>query len=192
MSKLLDKAAGKKKIGYHPKCNKVGLTHLTFADDIMVLTDGRVLSVEGTIEIFVEFAKISGLRISTEKSTLYLAGVTENVKQALSARFAFDSRSLPVWYLGLPLLTKCMISSDYLPLLDKIRRRITSWKARFLSFAGRLALIKSVLMSLSNFWLSAYKLPSVCLHEVERLCSAFLLSGPDLNTQGEIVVGRSL
>lgn len=30
-----------------------------------------------------------------------------------------------------------------------------------------------VLHSLSNFWLSAFKLPSACLEEIDKLCSAF-------------------
>lgn len=53
---------------------------------------------------------------------------------------------------------------------------MTSWTATLLSFAGRLQLISSVIQSLTNFWLTAFK-----LQEIERLCSAFLWSGPSLN-----------
>ena len=70
---------------------------------------------------------------------------------------------------------------DYLPLIEKIRKRISSWTGRFLSYAGRLHLIKSVIMSLTNFWMAAFRLPSGCIKEVERICSAFLWSGPFLN-----------
>ncbi|CAA7032839.1 unnamed protein product [Microthlaspi erraticum] len=61
---------------------------------------------------------------------------------------------------------------------------MTSWTARLLCFAGRLQLISSVIQSLTNFWLSAFRLPSPleCLKEIEGLCSAFLWSGPVLNT----------
>ncbi|CAA7036400.1 unnamed protein product [Microthlaspi erraticum] len=181
LSKLLDKAASVKEIGYHPKCQTIGLTHLSFADDIMVLTDGQIRSVEGIITVFDEFSRMSGLKISMEKSTIFLVGVSETVKLQMSTQFGFESGSFPVRYLGLPLLTKRMSPTDYLPLLEKIRQKITSWKTRPLSFAGRLALINSVLMSLTNFWLSAFKLPSACLKQIEQLCSAFLWSGPSLN-----------
>ncbi|AAD39277.1 Hypothetical protein [Arabidopsis thaliana] len=89
---------------------------------------------------------------------------------------------LPVRYLGLPLMTKAMTAHDYLPLIEKIRKRISSWTGRFLSYCGRLQLIKSVLMSITNFWSSAFRLPGNCMKEIERLCSAFLWSGPDLKT----------
>lgn len=70
-----------------------------------------------------------------------------------------------------------------MPLIEKIRARISSWTARHLSFAGRLQLISSVIHSLTNFWISAFRLPSACLKEIDRLCSAFLWSGPTLNNK---------
>ncbi|KAF8081619.1 hypothetical protein N665_0874s0013 [Sinapis alba] len=76
-----------------------------------------------------------------------------------------------------------MTVNDYLPLVEKIRKRMRSWTGRFLSHAGQLQLINSVIMSLANFWLAAFRLPSSCLKEIERLCAAFLWSGPDLQTK---------
>ncbi|KAJ4877503.1 EF-hand domain protein [Raphanus sativus] len=45
----------------------------------------------------------------------------------------------------------------------------------------KLLLINSVIVSLSNFWMAAFRLPSGCIKEIECLCSAFLWSGPMLN-----------
>ena len=97
------------------------------------------------------------------------------------SHFPFASGKLPVRYLDLPLLTKNMTVLHYLPLIEKIRKMIGSWTGRFLSYAGRLQLINSVISSLANFWMAAFRLPSSCLKEIERLCSAFLWSGPELN-----------
>lgn len=71
LSQLLDKATARRVIGYHPKCQNILLTHLCFADDLLVFTDGTRRSVENVLKIFEDFAAISGLRISLEKSTLY-------------------------------------------------------------------------------------------------------------------------
>ncbi|KAG7572003.1 Reverse transcriptase domain [Arabidopsis suecica] len=182
LSKLLDRAAEEKKFGYHPRCKKLGLTHLSFADDLMVLSDGRVRSVEGIVKVFGDFAKYSGLKISMEKSTLYLAGNTVAPTGQIASRFPFEIGHLPVRYLGLPLVTKRLSAADYRPLVEQIRKRIESWTSRFLSFAGRLNLISSILWSICNFWLAAYRLPNTCIREVEKLCSAFLWSGTDLNS----------
>ena len=74
-----------------------------------------------------------------------------------------------------------MTVSDFLTLVEKIRKRIGSWTNRFLSYAGRLQLIQSVITSLTNFWMAAFRLLSACIKEVENLCSAFLWSGLELN-----------
>ncbi|XP_018459333.2 uncharacterized protein LOC108830235 [Raphanus sativus] len=57
-----------------------------------------------------------------------------------------------------------MGKDDYDILIDKIRNRITHWPNRFLSMAGRLQMIRYVLLSIVNFSMAA-----------------FLWSGPDLN-----------
>nr|VDD57762.1 unnamed protein product [Brassica oleracea] len=67
-----------------------------------------------------------------------------------------------------------MTITDYMPLVEKIRR--------FLSHAGRLQLINSVITTMTNFWMQAFTLPSSCLKDIESLCSAFLWSGPELKS----------
>ena len=183
LSKLLDEAAAKGQTGFHPKCKNIALTHLCFADDLLVFADGSQRSVESILQVFEAFDKMSGLKISLEKSTLFLAGVGEQKREEILGHFPFASGKLPVRYLGLPLLTKCMTVGDFLPLIEKIRKRIGSWTGRFLSYAGRLQLINSVIMSLVNFWMAAFQLPSGCIREIERICSAFLWSGTDLKSK---------
>uniref|UniRef100_A0A0D3D1G8 Reverse transcriptase zinc-binding domain-containing protein n=1 Tax=Brassica oleracea var. oleracea TaxID=109376 RepID=A0A0D3D1G8_BRAOL len=77
-----------------------------------------------------------------------------------------------------------MRQQDYFPLVEKIRCRISTWTSRFLSYDGRLQLIKAVIMSLVNFWASVYLLPSKCIRDIERICGAFLWSGPELKSTG--------
>ncbi|XP_048627704.1 uncharacterized protein LOC125596654 [Brassica napus] len=172
---MLNKGAAEKRFGYHPYCQGLKLTHLSFAD-------GKRQSIEGIINIFNHFVEMSGLHISVEKTTIFLAGVQDTEKQELLDTFAFAHGDLPVIYLGLPLLTKQMTVRNYAHLIEKIRARIGSWTARFLSFAGRLQLIGSVIHSLTNFWISAFKLPRKCIQEIDSLCAAFLWSGADMNT----------
>lgn len=44
---------------------------------------------------------MSDLKISLEKSTLYLAGISETNRNAITSRFPFNEGKLPVRYLGL-------------------------------------------------------------------------------------------
>lgn len=126
LSQLLDKAAVNRQFGFHPYCQGLKLTHLCFADDVLVFSDGKQRSVEGILEVFKEFSGFSGFHISMEKSTLYMAGVREPEQQTILEHFSFAAGDLPVRYLGLPLMTKQMTTNDYTPLIERVRSRISS------------------------------------------------------------------
>jgi len=68
-----------------------------------------------------------------EKSTVYLVGVTDISQQDIADRFPFAVGTLPVRYLGLPLVIKGLSSTDYRPLMEQIKKKIRSWSARYLS-----------------------------------------------------------
>lgn len=74
LSKLLNKAVEEGRIGFHPQCGAVKLSHLSFADDIVVFTDGSPESLRGTLQVFEDFSSLSGLRINVSKSTVFAAG----------------------------------------------------------------------------------------------------------------------
>lgn len=57
LSKILDKAAWAREFGYQPWCKTLGLTHLCFADDLMILTGGKIRSVDGIVKVMNFFAK---------------------------------------------------------------------------------------------------------------------------------------
>ena len=141
----------KGRIGFHPQCKEVNLSHLSLADDIVVFTDGTPESLHGTLQVFDDFATMSGLRINVAKSTVFSAGRGKQVLDSAAATFSLSISALPIKYLGLPLTTKIMTRSDYEPLIAKIRNRLLSWSSKALSYAGRLVLIKSVIASITNF-----------------------------------------
>ena len=80
-----------------------------------------------------------------------------------------------------------MTRDDYEPLIDRIRSKFISWMSRALSYAARLQLINSVIVSITNFWSSVFRLPKRCLETIESMCSAFLWSGTP-NSSGEAKV----
>ena len=174
---MLNKAAEDQQFSYHPQCKDVKLTHLCFADDILVFTDGSVGSLRGVLKVMEQFAKISGLHINASKSSLFAWGVSIEPLLSEAMRLGIKVGSLPVKYLGMPLTTNALTKQDYEPLIDKVRCGWLSWRNKYLSYAGRLQLIKSVITSIVNFWSQAFILPKACLDTIESMCSAFLWSG---------------
>lgn len=71
LSKMLDKAATEKRIGYHQYCQSLKLTHLCFADDLLIFADGKKKSIEEILNVFKYFPLTRGL-ISVGRNPLYI------------------------------------------------------------------------------------------------------------------------
>ena len=151
LTKLLNQAAVDIKLGYHSRCQEEKLTHLSFAADILVLTDGTSTSLFGVIDVFKDFALMSGLHINPTKSTLFSTGGEANQLVQAVHGVGIQSGTLPIRYLGLSLTTKALTRLDYEPLINRIRNQLLLWSHKSLSYAGRLQLIKSVITSMVNF-----------------------------------------
>lgn len=92
------------------------------------------------------------------KTELYTAGMNQNESNDL-ASLGFTLGSLPIRYLGLPLMHRKLRITDYRPLLDKLNACFTAWSTKALSYAGRKQLMSSVIYGSINFWTSAFLLP---------------------------------
>lgn len=65
----------KMSIGYHPNTSALQVTHLSFADDLMIFADGTAESVKCIAETMEDFALWSGLRMNKTKMELFTAGL---------------------------------------------------------------------------------------------------------------------
>lgn len=84
---------------------------------------------------------------------------------------------LPIRYLGVPLCTKKLSMSNCEPLIQQVKKKVNSWTARSLSFAGRLLLINTVIAGISNFWCSTFTIPKKCIKTINSICGAYLWKG---------------
>lgn len=159
---------------FHPKCARMSITHLGFADDLLLFYTGDFVSVQMLYNCFQIFSQASGLVANADKSSIYFGGVCKDDQNAILQALGFTKGELPFRYLGIPLSTKRTNVLQYKPLLDKILNKITSWTFSFLSYAGRLQFIKSVLFSIQIFWSQVFVLPKKVVQLIESLCRRFL------------------
>ncbi|CAN0837506.1 LINE-1 retrotransposable element ORF2 protein [Linum grandiflorum] len=174
LSCYFDQAATAGLFVYHPQCKRVKLTALCFADDLLVFTKASRESVVMLKNVLEEFRRCSGLCYNPEKTEMFLAGVTEAEKDDIVAASGFAKGSLPFRYLGVPLTAGKLKKHDCRGLLEKITSRISDWKSRLLSYAGRLQLLESVIGGILQYWMSIFLLPKSLLVEIELLCNRFL------------------
>lgn len=94
-----------------------------------------------------------------DKEQCVLLRSSEPVHQSILQHTGFLKGSLPFKYLGVPLSSKKITVSQCQPLLDKILGRINTWTVKYVSYAGRLQLVQSVLISIQAFWSQIFLLP---------------------------------
>ncbi|XP_071697814.1 uncharacterized protein [Rutidosis leptorrhynchoides] len=135
---------------YHYKCKGMKLTHICFADDLLVFCHGNVRSVKVIKKVLDDFEQVSGLQPNNHKSTIFFGNVDTVTQHSIIEVMHFDVGKLPLKYLGVPLLAKKLGIKDCKSLVDKVRIKVNNWKTRKLSYAGRLQLVASVLTSDSN------------------------------------------
>jgi hypothetical protein len=85
--------------------------------------------------------------------------------------------SLPFKYLGLPIGANPNCEATWDPLIDHIKKRLFSWRNKFISFGGRIVLINSVLNAIPIFHLSFLKLPNKVWKKIVKIQREFLWGG---------------
>lgn len=173
LSLLLDKAAEEGKFDYHHRCVQSKLTHLCFADDLLIFTEGSLSSVQGVLEVLRSFEARSGLALSITKTNFFTSGVPASEISHISRETGLTHASLPIRYMGIPLVTKKLSMSNCEPLIQSVKAKLNSWSAKSLSFAGRLLLINTVISGISNFWCATFILPKFCIKTINSLCGAY-------------------
>ncbi|GJX59586.1 hypothetical protein Tco_0290976 [Tanacetum coccineum] len=88
---------------------------------------------------------------SMSKSEAFFSDLTPEIKNDILMAMPFKEGTLPIKYVGVPLVSKKINVNDCKILIEVIQNRINDWKNRNLSFAGRLLLISSVLASLQVY-----------------------------------------
>jgi len=107
-----------------------------------------------------------GLQMNKQKSKLFLSKGCKN-KASLAS---ISQGSLPMKYLGLPLTSVYPKAKHFAALLDTTRSKVDGWMLNFLSFSGRIELIKSVLHNLLSYLAFFFKLPCSVIRELGCLC----------------------
>jgi hypothetical protein len=110
--------------------------------------------------VLVLFELMSDLKVNFHKSMLVGVNISESWLLEAATALRCKVGKIPFLYLGLPIGGDQRRLGFWEPVLARIRNRLSGWKSRFLSFGGRLVLLKSVLTSLPVYALSFFKAPA--------------------------------
>ena len=131
--------------------------------------------VEG---ILTNFANMLGLTVNISKSRTFFSVTTRRSKiESMVATTRIRQTFSHEKYLGFPIVHGRLTKSDYEFLIDKIQRRLASWKNKLLNKAGRLALVQSVLTSIPSYYMQIAWLPSSICDHIDKYARSYLWRG---------------
>ncbi|KAJ6808555.1 uncharacterized protein M6B38_166270 [Iris pallida] len=186
---MMDTAVHSKRIVPLFRLVRPVVSHLIYADDLLVLLQPSMRGMRALSDIMEEFGRLSGLQLNGEKQSLlqlpvYTAG-GESLRLGSGQRRA--SSEIP----GVPLTVNYAREQDCHSLVDFAQRRVEGWQAAGLSFGGRIELVRSVIAGITMFWLQSIQIPTATIRKVEAICGLHLegrdacdLLGPALSASG--------
>jgi len=157
----------------------LSITHLLFVDDVLIFCTGSRRDAESLKDILNLFSKATGMEFNFRKSTISSNLLSEGEIDRLKTFFPFETKSIDegLKYLGFHLKPTNYKKEDWIWLLEKLEKKLKVWSFKWLSRAGRLVLVKSVLEAIPVYWMSLSWIPKGTLEAYRRLCFRFLWSG---------------
>lgn len=159
-----------------------------YAGDAAVFLKPIKEDVEAVSQILDVFGHVSGLVTNRFKCAVYPVRCDNvDVPDVMDA-FQCPIQSFPCKYLGLPLHLRQLRRVEVQPLVDKIAKRLPTWQGKFLSRAGRLKLLNSVLSSIPTYFLTVFPPAKWMLKKIDRIRRGFLWKGTESASGGSCLV----
>ena len=112
LSRLVHSREGFNNLKFHPHCKELGLTHLSFADDLPMFSAADLPELKSPQRCLAGFWKNLWLAVNPSNSEVFCASILATLKQNILKILQFNEGNLPGRYLGLLLIPDKLSSKD--------------------------------------------------------------------------------
>ena len=119
------------------------------------------------------FEQMSGLKINFHKSEFFCYGQAKKFEDKYIELFGCNVGEYPFRYLGIPMHHRQLHNIDWRKVEERFEKKLTCWKAKHLSYGGRLVLLNSVLCSQPMFMMSFFEILKGVLKKLDQYRSRF-------------------
>ena len=163
--------------GVIPHLVEDGLSILQYADDTIIFMDHDLDQAKNMKLLLTVFEQLSGLKINFHKSEIFCYGKAKEFEDEYIELFGCNTGEYPFRYLGIPMHHRKLQNIDWRRIEERFEKKLSCWKAKHLSYGGRLILINSVLNSLPMFMMSFFEIPKEVLKKLDQYRSRFFWQG---------------
>ena len=150
------------------------ITNVMFADDLMLFAKATRQNVNALNSCLEKYCQWSGQLVNRSKSGIIFSKLV-NLSQRRRLKEILQMKKVPenAKYLGAPLFSSRSRSKDFQYLQEKLENRLTGWRSKSLSWAGRCTLIKSVAQAMPTYTFSTFDVPSVVCEKLDATTRRF-------------------
>lgn len=133
--------------------------HLFYVDDILLYLKGNKKGLQSLKEVLANYQVSYGQSINLVKSKFFIGKCNQRTRRQILAISNLPEHPLSSNYLGAPLWIGTPKRHHFNQLLDRFLSKLSGWKLRLLSSAGREILVRHVLSSLPTHIAMVLPLP---------------------------------
>jgi hypothetical protein len=140
------------------------IPHLLFADDLLIFGKANHKEATSIQTCLTKYCHWSGQSINNGKSSIRFSSNTQPSTAALILDILpFSPNHTKSIYLGLPIMFGNSKIAAFQNIIEKVKSKVEDWRAKSLSQAGRLILIKLVVATILSYAMSTFLIPkSIC------------------------------
>ncbi|WOL07716.1 hypothetical protein Cni_G16463 [Canna indica] len=155
--------------------NTLAISHLMFADDILLAFKADDTSINSFKTIFGHYAQLTGQKVNFQKSAVFFPKYTPpTIKNNICTKLGIHEGSFPFKYLGAVISPRMPQEHAHDFLFDQLNSELDSWQTKYLSQAGRVTLIKYVLTSVPIHSMSISWFSQASMTKINSIISNFL------------------
>jgi hypothetical protein len=146
------------------------------------------IAITDPFVIPIDFGEVTGLATNVQKSMMVPIRCSEIDLVASLLGFPATRSNFSIRYLGLPLLVHRLKTRDFQYIVDKMASKLPIGQGKYVTTAGRAALIRSVIVSIALYPLTVLPNPKGILEAINKLERAFLWATSDKVSGGKCKV----
>ncbi|XP_022013940.1 uncharacterized protein LOC110913416 [Helianthus annuus] len=149
--------------------NGAQISHFLYADDVIFVGEWSFNNLLNLKRILRCFYLSLGLKVNLKKSSLYGVGLEDNPVQLMANMTGCVRGSFPFKYLGLQVGANMNLIKNWDLVVETFQKRLALWKAKTISFGGRITLVNFVLNALPTYYFSLFKAPLGVIKKLEKI-----------------------
>lgn len=155
----------------------LSFSYVFFADDLMLFAKANYKNYEAIIDVLDNFCNLAGQKVNLSKSKiLFSLNVNRRTKRGICRSMEMVATSNLGKYLGFPIITHDRVGNAYNFIVNKIQNKLTGWKLKLLSKAGKLVLANTSAAPVAEYCMQCQSLPVKVCDQVDKLIRDFLWS----------------